>query len=289
MTSMTSDWFRSLTAIALATLLWLPALQAHAARSDLTVTSGGSTTNHTDLTAAPFVLDVAGTVATVQFASTPLCVGLACGIDGPAVSANLVAGNSSAKASVTARYSFSVLGGPDPVPILLSGLYAVVDPPELPDGFGGTIATAVVGVTNSLGENAYSFQSLCYNYTYYLNESGPPKNCGSGTFSGSFLATAGSTLSVVLSAFAGRVFPDVAPDLASAYIDPFFQIDPGWAASHGGYSLLFESGVGNGVPGTISSPVPEPETIVLMAVGLAALLQRRRTRARNGSSCVGEL
>jgi hypothetical protein len=272
---MTSDYFRKLCAIALAAPLVLPAFEAQAARSDLAVSSGASNANHTELTAAPFVLDVGGTVAAVQFASTPLCDGLACSIDGPAVSATLLTGTNSKSAQATARYSFIVVGGPDPVPILLSGLYAVVNPLELPDGFGGTIATSSVGVTDSLGAVTYSFQSLCYNYSYYLNESGPPKNCGAGTFSGSFLSSAGSTLSVILSAFAARVFEDVAPGPASAYIDPFFQIDPVWAASHTGYSLQFEPGVGNGAPGNINTPVPEPETFVLMAAGLAVILRRR--------------
>jgi PEP-CTERM motif len=280
---MTGDSFRRLCAIALASPLVLAAFEAQAVRSDLSVGSGGSNTNHTELTAAPYTLDVGGTVAAVQFATTPLCDGLACSIDGPAVSATLVAGNGSKEAQVTARYSFNVLGGADPVPILLSGLYAVVNPLELPDGLGGTVASAAVGVTDSVGTVAYSFQSLCYNYTYYLNESGPPKNCGSGTFSGSFFAATGSTLSVVLSAFAGRIFSDAAPGAASAYIDPFFQIDPIWAESHSGYSLQFEAGVGNGAPDA-TSPVPEPETVVLMAAGLAVLLRRRHlvgARARS--------
>jgi hypothetical protein len=67
-------------------------------------------------------------------------------------------------------------------------------------------------------------------------------------FSGSFFAATGSTLSVVLGAFAGRVFSDAASSAASAYIDPLFQIDPIWAESHSGYSLQFESGVGDGAP-----------------------------------------
>ena len=274
---MTHDLVPSLFAVGLAGPLLLAAFAAQAARADLTVTSGGATVGHTQSTASAFVLDVGGTVATVQFASTPQCTGLACGIDGPAVSATLLGGNGSALAQSTARYSFSVVGGPGPVPILLSGLYAVFNPPELPDGAGGTIATGTLGITDNLGQTSFSFQSLCYNYTYFLNESAPPKNCGSGSFSGSFMASAGSTFSVVLGAFVGRVFRDVGPGPASAYIDPYFEIDPVWAAAHGGYSLLFEPGVGNGMPGSITA-VPEPETFVLMAAGLALLRWRMRAR-----------
>jgi hypothetical protein len=276
---MTRNRVRSLFIVGLASPLLLAAFAAQAARASLSVTSGGSTVAHTQSTPDAFVLDVGGTVATVQFARTPLCVGMACGIDGPAVSATLLAGNGSAMAETTARYSFSVVGGPGPVPILLSGLYSVFNPPELPDGSGGTIATGTLGIASSLGQTAFSFQSLCYNYTYFMHESAPPRNCGSGSFSGSFMASAGSTFSVVLGAFVGRVFPDAAPGPASAYIDPFFQIDPAWAAAHSGYSLLFEPGVGNGPPGGLTTAVPEPETVALMAAGLA-LLSRRIRRAR---------
>lgn len=270
---------RALAALLTAAPILLPAFDVHAARSDLNVGSGGSGTNRTQLTADPFVLDMGGTIATVQFASTPLCVGLACAIDGPAVGAYLLAGNGSHQAESTARYTFSVIGGPDPVPILLSGLYDNQNPMELPDGLGGTVTSAGVNVLSSLFENLYAFQSICYNYTYFLNESSPPKNCGSGSFSGSFMAAAGSTLSVVITAFAGRVFTDAAPGAASAYVDPFFEIDPAWTALHPGYSLAFEAGVGNGAPGIVTSPVPEPETSALMVTGLAALLLRRKRRS----------
>ena len=87
---MTRSLVRSLFTLGGAGLLLAAAFGAQAARADLTVRSGGSTAGHTQTTADAFVLDVGGTVATVQFASTPLCAGLACGIDGPAVSATLL-------------------------------------------------------------------------------------------------------------------------------------------------------------------------------------------------------
>jgi len=276
---MAIDLSGSVRAIALAIPSVLLAVEGHAARSDLTV-KNGSNIIHTDVTTAPFVLDLNGSAATVQFAITPLCVGLACGVDGPAVSAALSAANLDGSADATARYTFTVLGGPDPVPILLSGLYSVFNPPEFPDGSGGTTASASVSIKDGLGADAFVFQSVCYNYTYFLNESSPPKNCGASTFAGSFLASAGSTFSVVLHAFAGRTSPDAVPGPVTAYIDPFFEIDPNWRTSHSGYALQFEPGVGNGAPGDILTAVPEPETVALMAAGLAALMVRRRTRPR---------
>lgn len=55
-----------------------------------------------------------------------------------------------------------------------------------------------------------------------------------------------------------------------AFLDPMMTIDPLYASA---YSLRFSAGVMNGV---VTTPVPEPETIVLMAAGLLALAARRR-------------
>jgi hypothetical protein len=54
-----------------------------------------------------------------------------------------------------------------------------------------------------------------------------------------------------------------------AFLDPIFAIDPLYA---GAYSLRFSEGVMNGV----TAPVPEPETMLLMATGLLVLAARRR-------------
>jgi hypothetical protein len=52
-------------------------------------------------------------------------------------------------------------------------------------------------------------------------------------------------------------------DQGSAYVDPIIEIDPDFANASG-YSLVFSTGIGNGV-------TPIPATLPLFATGLGAL------------------
>lgn len=60
---------------------------------------------------------------------------------------------------------------------------------------------------------------------------------------------------------------------ASAWVDPVFEIDPVWAASHPNAKLLLGPSVTNSLA---AAPVPEPATAGLMGLGAAALWLRRR-------------
>jgi hypothetical protein len=59
---------------------------------------------------------------------------------------------------------------------------------------------------------------------------------------------------------------------ASAYIDPYIEIDPTWALANPGYSISVSQGVGN------TAPVPEAETYAMMlaGLGLVGFMARRR-------------
>lgn len=62
----------------------------------------------------------------------------------------------------------------------------------------------------------------------------------------------------------------------SAFLDPFFAIDPNFANA-GDYSLVFSAGVGNNPLGDGAS-VPEPASVLLLGTGLAAAGARCRRR-----------
>ena len=254
---------------------------AAAVIAGMSVINGATTLNYTAVTADPHVLDASGTRATLQFSATPSCDGAACSIDGPAVGAYLVAGSASHRAASTLTYTFGITGPSALVPILVSGAYATFDPLELPRGAGGTFVRAVLRVRGEFSQKLFEFRSFCYNYPPEFHEQLPAEKCGTGLFSGSFFAASETALSVEMDAQATRIFDDRVPAAASAYMDPYFQIDPAWAASHPGYALSFDPGVGNGVPGAFGGPsaVPEPATLALMAAGLAALAGGRRWKA----------
>jgi len=67
---------------------------------------------------------------------------------------------------------------------------------------------------------------------------------------------------------------------AYALADPYIFIDPTFLASHAGYSVRVSSGVGNEMPVTPVTPVPEPGTWALMLAGIGILgtIARRRPR-----------
>lgn len=253
--------------------------------SELRAQSGVATDSYNGTTPVPASVATQNAQASLQFRGTTACSGLACFIDGPATSASIGSGvDNSALARLF--YSFSVVGPPGPstsVPIQVVGAYATINPHHWPDGNGGTIAQSRLRVFDDRS-TLFTFRSLCFNYLSERNEQGPDENCGApGQFNGSFLARSGSDVTVDLYSFVQMFWRDISPSAASTFLDPHFRIDPEWAATHAGYSLRFDDGVGNGLPGAFGTvpAVPEPETWALFGLGLAALgLVRRRSAGR---------
>ena len=101
--------------------------------------------------------------------------------------------------------------------------------------------------------------------------------CGSHGLSTamSFVAnqTYGVTMMTAVSNFLGA-------GSGTAFLDPQFSFAAGFDNS-AGYAFEFSPGIGNGMAVT---PVPEPEVLSMMLLGLAGLafLQRRSRRARTG-------
>ena len=59
---------------------------------------------------------------------------------------------------------------------------------------------------------------------------------------------------------------------ANSFLDAYMQIDPTWAASHPGYTLVMDPSIG-------VSPVPAPGGAAMMFAGLALLVCMRRSRS----------
>lgn len=228
-------------------------------------------------TASPAALGAGGATATLQFTGSAGSSGLASLVDGPAVSASLAATSGQVNyADASIQYALTVTGPAGNtalVPLLVSGQYRTLNPDELPEGAGGTEAHSLLGITGPSG-TLFEFRSDVFNYPPSFQELGPELNSGAGTYQGSFSVTAGSSLRIALRALVWRRFDDRAPSAASAEIDPYFQIDPAWAVTHPGYSLVFDAGVGNSAP----LPLPEPSAALLTMSGLVALAVRRPRR-----------
>jgi hypothetical protein len=75
----------------------------------------------------------------------------------------------------------------------------------------------------------------------------------------------------------------------SAFADPVIEIDPTWLATHPGYYLVFSSnvtppaGTGTG-PGTGTTGVPEPGTLLLALMGIAGVMLWPRRRVASAAA-----
>ena len=262
-----------------APLLLSPLPSPASVLTDMEVRAGTITQTYRTATTDPKILSVGDVAATLQFRNTSNCLGRACLVDGPALGAYLTGGGQGDYARASLQYNVTLSGGPEAVPILFSGAYQTVNPDILPRGAGGTDAAAIIDanvITGTSFTSRYRFRSECFNYPPEFQEENPEMNCGVGMFSGSVTMTENSRLQVSMTAIAFRRHDDLVLGPASAYIDPFFQIDPAFALTHPGYMLAFDPGVGNALPATPGAVVPEPGSLALVAAGLAGIVGLRR-------------
>lgn len=208
-----------------------------------------------------------GSRATVQTSATATCFGLACAAPGPAVGAY---GRSSIAVQTILDYGFSVLGpAPAAVPLMISGNYSNINPLV-----AGGVTESVAQASFRQGATSASFTSNCYDFANPQNQELPAsQNCGAGSYRLNFIAASGTSVFAELSAFIQPFGTDPNGATVSLFMDPYVQIEPNWLSTHAGYSLLFDAGVANIAAVT---PVPEPETIALLALGLGAIGARRR-------------
>jgi len=181
---------------------------------------------------------------------------LAAGSPDPAVSFSLNgdASGQAVQASLSMTYYFRIVSAVDAlVPVSLDGAFFL---------FGGTPGlTGSSRVNVSDGFSVFGANSL----------DGPPS--GSFHMTDSFMTNVGYQIFLEADGSYRGV------NAISAMLDPTLSIDPAWLSAHPDAILELSAGLGN------TSPVPEPPTWLLGAIGGLALLPAiRRQRRREGSA-----
>lgn len=218
-------------------------------------------------------------VAEVAFSSSPV----------PSVSASVwgssydpMYGHVSSAASAILSYDIGVNGAASSyVPVDFSGLYSIYYEVGAP---GNNYVQLMIN-------NDMKFSIGCERYTctttYPRGISILPTDEGWGFKEGHFLGsenikldTQGHALISVYMYVKSSFLSRPGQNRATAFLDPYFEIDPEWIANNpdSDASLTFVSGVGNTRSVPLSNSVPEPETytLFLAALGLLGVISKRR-------------
>jgi PEP-CTERM motif len=185
-------------------------------------------------------------------------------------------GTNGTEAFASLGFSFEIVGGTpsDQVPILITtnlatevqGKNAHVDSRITVSPQPSIPGSAVQEFTCADIENA---AVLC---------NGIPDTEFDGTLSVTAFADVLGSVQMVVSVGAS----DGSDAIGSA--DPMIEIDPTYLATHPGLTIALSDGVGNGLPPSSPTGVPEPSSLALLAVGLAALVGLRRHATAPGGA-----
>jgi len=263
----------------------LPAMTAY---SSVTV-FGGSPNAISDLNCSGFGSCGRSTGYVNQYANSSVSAGpvMATSIDSPGWSDGIpgyagAGGTLYGEVSGTLTYTFAVVGPTQlVVPIVMTGAI------YLDAGFTPT----AIGGTGSGNSNGHAYLRVANNYPAsphyvrgdaYTASCDPVNrtNCNTGfTLSTTMMSSTTSTLGeiawVELAADSNFYVSYGLRTFASATVDPFVQIAPGFLADHPGYSLIFADGVTNQ-----AASVPEGSTWLLLLGGLAFVSTAVRSRRR---------
>ena len=224
-----------------ALVIWL-ALTSQESRAALPAAVG--TFNH------DFSLNVYDFPASMTFGCGSLSI-----TGGDTPSATAIGSNCTNAAQSILSYSFEIFGPANSaLPLFVASTTSL-------DADGQAVAGATLAINGQIlaGGNCYvSLRSGCG--THY--------SLAAMSFSANQLYTVSLNVIAHNSFGAGSAY---------AFLDPTFAFDPSFANA-AAYRLEFSPGIGNGVP---ASPVPEPETAMLLLLGLAGVVAKRRFSRRH--------
>jgi len=272
-------------------------LGSHGAGQSDSLSSNGALSVNDPTTIAPCVFCITG-LGTPPTASPQLNASSSIGsYPSPFLSANAsspsspIGSNASARASFT--YQFFIVALPSALPIsgvpwLITGAFGL-------SANGDAHADGHLSFYNSAG-GVINISVSCRLSDPCLP---PPVNqpdtfdyqVRHGSESYAFSATGALTYDPVLGFAKGGItliasaaagWDGFGTNSASAFIDPVITIDPVFAASHPGYSLVVSDGVGN----SLTSAVPEPAEWELITAGIALLSVRTRRRRHSAHDAV---
>jgi hypothetical protein len=135
--------------------------------------------------------------------------------------------------------------------------------------FGTVVPLGFAGLWSATGADSQTYVNLNLQTNNLFHAFCSGGSCPESPFSGSTTVRAGGVQQAILAAAAHTEAGQIA---AESWIDPYFYIDPTWAAANPGYSVIVSAGIPND-----PVPIPAAAWLISSALGLIGLRRRAAT------------